>query len=90
MRNQIPHNRILKIYEKTVPSMRYNGEELFIDSKEPDFEKYHDFLNGEVRYNSLVLKNPDLAKELLEANKEYAKNRYKYYKNLLDNQKKED
>ena len=70
--------------------MRYDGKELFIDSKEPDFEKYHDFLNGEVRYNSLVLKNPDLAKELLEANKEYAKNRYKYYKNLLDNQKKED
>ena len=32
------------------------GEELFIDSKEPDFEKYHEFLNGEVRYNSLVLK----------------------------------
>ena len=40
-----------------------DAEELFIDSKEPDFEKYHDFLNGEVRYNSLVLKNPDLAKD---------------------------
>ena len=70
--------------------MRYNGEELFIDSKEPDFEKYHEFLNGEVRYNSLVLKNPELAKELLEVNKDYAKKRYNYYKNLLDNQKKED
>ena len=31
MRNRIPHNKILEIYKKTIPSMRYNGEENFFD-----------------------------------------------------------
>ena len=59
--------------------MRYSDGKLFIDSKEPDYSKYDEFLQGEVRYNSLKLKNPNLANELLEKNKEYAMDRYKYY-----------
>ena len=64
--------------------MRYNPEEekLHIDSKEPNFDIYDEFLNNEVRYNSLKLKNESLAKELLEINKQNAIKRYEYYKKL--------
>ena len=67
--------------------MRYDGEKLTIDSKEPNFDKYGEFLDGEVRYNSLKIKNPELASHLLELNKEYARNRYSYYSGILDSKK---
>ncbi len=63
--------------------MRYKNNTLYIDSKEPNFEKYGQFLNNEVRYNSLKLKNEKLAKTLLNEQKEYAIKRYEYYKNLI-------
>ncbi len=64
--------------------MRYNPQEdkLYLDSREPDFDKYEDLLKNEVRYNSLYKKDEELAKELLELNKEEAKKRYNYYKEL--------
>jgi len=62
--------------------MRYDGENLTIDSKEPNFNKYDEFLDGEVRYNSLKIKNLPLAERLLEINKQNAMERYNYYKNL--------
>ena len=64
--------------------MRYNPEEdkLYLDSREPDFDKYEELLQNEVRYNSLLKKNPEAAKEMLELNKEDAKKRYNYYKEL--------
>ena len=66
--------------------MRYNpvDEKLTIDSKEPDFDKFDTLLNNEVRYNSLVKKNPELAKEVLELNKQDAIKRYNYYKKLTE------
>ena len=66
--------------------MRYNpvDEKLTIDSKEPDFDKFDTLLNNEVRYNSLVKKNPELAKEVLELNKQDAIKRYNYYKKLSE------
>lgn len=63
--------------------MRYNGENFILDSKEPNFEKYEEFLDGETRYNALKLKNPEIAKTLLNENKENAKERYTYYKKLV-------
>jgi pyruvate-ferredoxin/flavodoxin oxidoreductase len=62
--------------------MRYNpaNDKLTIDSSEPDFNKYHDFLMNEVRYRSLSNKDKNLAEELLQSNIEEAKKRYKYYK----------
>ena len=63
--------------------MRYDGVNLTVDSKEPDYEKYDDFLQGEVRYNALKIKNPLLAEELLELNKNAAKKRYEYYTHLM-------
>ena len=66
--------------------MRYTpeNEKLTIDSREPDFSKYEQLLNNEVRYNSLVKKNPLLAKEVLELNKQEAMKRYNYYKKLSE------
>ena len=63
--------------------MRYEDNKLTIDSKEPNFDKYDEFLNNEVRYNSLKLKNKEAANELLEEQKNNAKKRYEYYKNLI-------
>ena len=64
--------------------MRYNPEheKLTLDSPKPDFEKYEEFLNNEVRYNSLKLKDEKLAKELFEANKKAAEKRYNYYSEM--------
>ncbi|MBR1817324.1 MAG: pyruvate:ferredoxin (flavodoxin) oxidoreductase, partial [Bacilli bacterium] len=64
--------------------MRYKPEEekLYLDSKEPNFDLYDEFLDHEVRYHSLKLKDENLAKVLLEDNKETAKKRYHYYKKL--------
>ena len=64
--------------------MRYNPVEdkLYLDSREPNFDKYEELLKNEVRYSSLFKKDEELAKELLELNKEEAKKRYDYYKEL--------
>lgn len=66
--------------------MRYNPEEdkLVIDQKEPDFEKYIDFLKQETRYKALEIKNKKLAEELLNENKLNAEKRYIYYKKLQE------
>ena len=65
--------------------MRYNPEkkELTIDSKEPNFDLYDDFLNNEVRYRSLKIKSQESAKEILEINKNTSKMRYNYYRELV-------
>ena len=64
--------------------MRYNPieDKLYLDNKEPDFKRYEEFLNNEVRYNALKIKDEKLAKELLQAQICYAQKRYDYYKNL--------
>ncbi len=61
--------------------MRYYPEQdlLKLDSKEPDFTRYSEFLDNEVRYHSLKLKDKKLAKILLDKNLEDAKKRYIYY-----------
>ncbi len=64
--------------------MRYNPveEKLYLDSKEPIFDKYLDFLNNETRFKSLSIKNKELADKLFELQKQNAIKRYEYYKNL--------
>ncbi len=54
-----------------------------LDSKEPDWTKYHDFLMSENRYQQLVSANPDEADRLLDANLKDAKRRYQMYKRYL-------
>ena len=56
-----------------------------LDSKEPDWSKFQDFLKGEVRYNSLLKTFPQEAEELFKAAEENAKWRYNGYKRLAEN-----
>ena len=63
--------------------MRYQDNKLTIDSQEPNFDKYDEFLNNEIRYNSLKLKNKEAAEYLLDEQKNNAIKRYEYYKNLI-------
>ncbi len=64
--------------------MRYKNNELYLDSKTPNFEKYNEFLLNEVRYKSLEIKEKKIAEELFEINKTAAIKRYEYYKNLAN------
>ena len=54
-----------------------------LDSKAPDFTKHQDFLNGEVRYSSLALKNPERAQKLYAENLSDAEQRRKYLEGLV-------
>jgi len=65
------------------PLLEAEGRNPFqLDSKEPDWSKFHDFLNGEVRYTSLKKSFPEVADELFQSAEENAKWRFNYYKRL--------
>ena len=55
-----------------------------LDSKEPDWTKFREFLMGEVRYNSLMKTFPEHAEELFVATERNAKLRYEGYKKLSE------
>ena len=65
------------------PLLEKEGKNPFtLDSKEPDWDKYQEFLKGEVRYTSLIKTFPEEAKRLFKISEEDAKWRYNYYKHL--------
>ena len=53
-----------------------------LDSKAPAEEGYQEFLDGEVRYNSLKRSNPEKAARLFAKNESEAKERYAYLNKL--------
>ena len=62
------------------PELENEGKNPFsLDSKEPDWSKFQDFLNGEVRYLSLKKARPTEAQELFDAAEAAAKRRYATY-----------
>ncbi len=63
---------------------RYNpvNKKFTLDSKEPDFSKFQEFLLGEVRYSSLKRNFPDAAQELFEKTQHDAEERINGYKIL--------
>ncbi|MDD2931206.1 MAG: pyruvate:ferredoxin (flavodoxin) oxidoreductase [Fermentimonas sp.] len=62
------------------PRLEEEGMNPFqLDSKEPDWSKFVDFLKGEVRYTQLMKSFPSEADELFEAAKQNAQWRYKSY-----------
>ncbi len=62
------------------PLLEKEGKNPFtLDSKEPDWSKFQDFLNHEVRYTSLIKTFPDEAKRLFKIAEEDAKWRYNNY-----------
>ncbi len=65
------------------PLLEKEGKNPFtLDSKEPDWSKFQDFLKSEVRYTSLVKSFPDQAEVLFKAAEENAKWRYRSYQRL--------
>ena len=54
-----------------------------LDSKAPTAEGYQEFLDGEVRYNSLKRSNPEKAARLFAKNESEAKERYEYLNKLV-------
>jgi pyruvate-ferredoxin/flavodoxin oxidoreductase len=65
------------------PQMEKEGKNPFeLDSKEPDWSKFQEFLNSEVRYTSLKKALPKDAAELFQAAEDNAKWRYNSYKRL--------
>ncbi|MDR0699744.1 MAG: pyruvate:ferredoxin (flavodoxin) oxidoreductase [Tannerella sp.] len=66
------------------PALETEGKNPFtLDSKEPQWDKFRDFLNGEVRFSSVAKQYPEEAEELFRAAEENAKWRYNSYKRLL-------
>ena len=55
-----------------------------LDSKEPDWSKFQDFIMGEVRYNSLLKTFPEEAKDLFAKTQKFAQLRYEGYKKLSE------
>ncbi len=67
------------------PALEGSGRNPFsLDSKEPDWAKFQDFLKGEVRFASLYKLFPERAEELLAKTEEFAKIRYNTYKKLSE------
>ncbi|MDR1330700.1 MAG: pyruvate:ferredoxin (flavodoxin) oxidoreductase [Tannerella sp.] len=66
------------------PALEADGRNPFtLDSKEPQWEKFQDFLQGEVRFSSVAKQYPEEAAELFQAAEDNAKWRYNSYKRML-------
>ena len=65
------------------PELADKGENPFVlDSKEPEWDKFQSFIDGEVRYSSLKKAFPEEADELFRLSQENALWRYNSYKRL--------
>jgi len=68
------------------PSLKEEGKNPFtLDSKEPDMDKFTQFLDSEVRYTSLKLTFPEVSETLYDKTKEEALERYNGYKRMSEN-----
>lgn len=65
------------------PALEAEGKNPFsLDSKEPEWSDFQDFLKGEVRYASVMKQYPKEAAELFQAAEDNAKWRYRSYKRM--------
>ena len=65
------------------PDNELEGKNPFqLDSKEPDWDKFDDFLMGEVRFASVKKMYPKEAQELFDAAKANARWRYRSYQRM--------
>ncbi len=62
--------------------MKEGKSPMKISCKEPDWDRYEEFLSQEVRYNALKKSNPEHAKELFKKNKRDAQFRWRQLKRL--------
>ena len=69
------------------PQLEAEGKNPFqLDSKEPQWDKFQDYLKGEVRFASVAKQFPNEAAELFAAAQENAQWRYKSYLRMLGTQ----
>ncbi len=69
------------------PALEEEGKNPFtLDSKEPNWDAFEDFLKGEVRYASVMKQYPQEAEELFKAAKANAQWRYNNYRRLAQQQ----
>ncbi len=69
------------------PELEKEGKNPFtLDSKEPNWDEFENFLKGEVRYASVLKQYPEEAEELFAAAKENAQWRYNNYRRLARQQ----
>ncbi|MBN2807538.1 MAG: 4Fe-4S binding protein, partial [Prolixibacteraceae bacterium] len=67
------------------PMLEKEGKNPFtLDSKEPNWDQFQNFLKGEVRYTALLKAFPAEAGELFKAAQENAKWRYNSYKRMAE------
>ncbi len=67
------------------PDLEKEGKNPFVlDSKEPDWDKFEEFINSEVRFTSLKKTFPAEADRLFAKAKEDARWRYNYYKRMAE------
>ena len=85
MKNSIKEEK-LAVESGYWPLFRYNPEndKLTLDYKNPNFDKYEEFLNNENRYQMTKLVNEKKAEELFKLNKESAIKRFEFYKKLSE------
>ena len=83
MKNSIKEEK-LAVESGYWPLFRYNPEEdkLLLDYKNPNFDKYNEFLENESRYKMTKSVNQNNFEKMVQNNKEKAINTFKYYKNL--------
>ncbi len=83
MQNSINEEK-LAVESGYFPIFRYNPKDakLTLDYKNPDFDKYDELLENENRYAMLKTVNESKANLLLNQNKEEAKKRFEFYKNM--------
>ena len=67
-------------------TFRYNPstKKLILDTKEPDFTKYEDYLMTENRFANLKRVNKEEADTIIENQKQWAIDRYNYYKKISE------
>lgn len=69
------------------PQLEAEGKNPFtLDSKEPDWSKFKDFLKGEVRFASVMKQYPGEAEALFQAAEDNAKWRLNSYKRMVNQQ----
>ena len=66
------------------PIFRYDGDTFTMDHKEPDFSLLDKFIDNETRFQALKIVNKEKAEILFEQLKEDAKERYEYYRKLVN------
>jgi pyruvate-ferredoxin/flavodoxin oxidoreductase len=67
------------------PELEAQGKNPFqLDSKEPDWSRFQQFINAEVRYTALKKGFPEVADQLFEMAEENAKWSYQSYKRLAE------